>query len=58
MSFIEYLCYCGGLLGLWFGTSAKDLFIWIIETRIWGKIWRKIISFISISKTSVIEIKD
>ena len=33
LSFTDYLVICGGLLGLWFGTNAKDLFIKIIESR-------------------------
>ena len=39
MSFTDYLCYCGGLMGLWFGTNAKDLIILIIESKFWLKLW-------------------
>ena len=27
MSFTDYLVNCGGLIGLWFGTNAKDFII-------------------------------
>ena len=33
LSFTDYLVICGGLLGLWFGTNANDLFIKLIESR-------------------------
>ncbi len=33
MSFTDYLCYCGGLLGLWFGTSAKDFIYFILNVQ-------------------------
>ena len=42
MSFTDYVIYCGGLMGLWFGKSVKDIFVWIIESRIWHLIWMKI----------------
>ena len=29
----SYLVYCGGLMGLWFGQSLKDLFVMITESR-------------------------
>ena len=35
MSFTDYLVYCGGLVGLWFGTSAKDVLIYITDNTIW-----------------------
>jgi len=38
LSFQDYLCYCGGLFGLWFGTNAKDFIISIIKRRVWIKI--------------------
>ena len=31
MTFTDYLVYCGGLIGLWFGTSAKDLLISLLN---------------------------
>ena len=42
MSFTDYLVQCGGLIGLWFGTNANDLFIWLIEWSLWTKIWNKV----------------
>ena len=34
MTFTDYLITCGGLLGLWFGTNAKDLIVFLIENNI------------------------
>jgi len=34
LSFTDYLCYCGGLFSLWFGSNAKDLIIWLIKSQI------------------------
>ena len=42
MTFTDYLCYCGGLMGLWFGTNAKDLIFLIIESMFWLKLWHKL----------------
>ena len=39
LSFTDYLVNCGGLLGLWFGTNANDLFIKLIELKIISKLW-------------------
>ena len=55
MLFTDYLIYCGGLMSIWFGTSAKDLFILIIESRIWRLIWDKV--NICRFQTSVVEIQ-
>jgi hypothetical protein len=35
MSFTEYLCYCGGLLGLWFGSNAYQVMSYVIDSRNW-----------------------
>ena len=35
MSFTDYVVYCGGLLGLWFGQSLKDIILLSID---WFKI--------------------
>ena len=45
LSFIEYMCYCGGLIGLWFGTSAKDIVFVLIRFRFWIKIRLNSIKF-------------
>ena len=42
MSFTDYLVNCGGLIGLWFGTNANDLIIWLIEWSLWTNIWNKV----------------
>ena len=45
MSFIDYLVFCGGLVGLWFGTSAQDVIHFLICHRIWSYIWHKLIEY-------------
>ena len=35
MTFTQYLVYCGGLMGLWFGKSLKDLFLLLIDKSFW-----------------------
>ena len=42
MSFIEYLVHCGGLVGLWFGTSAQDVIRLFLKLRIWSYFWGKL----------------
>ena len=39
LSFIEYMVYLGGLVGLWFGTSAKDIIIILFEKTFWLNLW-------------------
>ena len=48
MSFTDYLSSIGGLIGLWFGLSAKDIIDWFIQTKPWnvfviklGHLWQK-----------------
>ena len=36
MSFTDYLSSFGGLIGLWFGLSAKDIIDWFIQTKPWN----------------------
>ena len=33
MTFTQFVVNCGGLMGLWFGKSAKDLIVWFIELK-------------------------
>ena len=35
LTFTDYLVYCGGLMGLWFGQSAKDLISTLIDITFW-----------------------
>ena len=42
MTFTQYLVYCGGLMGLWFGQSLKDLFLLLIDKSFWRSIIYKI----------------
>ena len=39
LSFIEYMVYLGGLVGLWFGTSAKDVVIILFDKTFWLNLW-------------------
>ena len=55
MSFTDYLVNCGGLIGLWFGTNAKDFIIWLIETQLWINIWHKFKEYFGL-RTAVVEI--
>ena len=40
MSLSDYLVNCGGLMGLWFGTSAKDIITFIINSEIFNQLTR------------------
>ena len=40
MSLSDYLVNCGGLMGLWFGTSAKDIIAFIINSEVFKKLTR------------------
>ena len=42
MSFADYLCICGGLMGLWFGSNANDMIRMVIESKFWIKLWYKL----------------
>jgi hypothetical protein len=35
MLFVEYLCYYGGLLGLWFGSKAFQIISYVMDSRNW-----------------------
>jgi hypothetical protein len=35
MTFTGYLCYCGGLFGLWFGTNVNQVFTYLMNSRNW-----------------------
>ena len=50
MTFTQYLVFCGGLMGLLFGQSVKDLFLLIIEMEFWKIIFNKIIKILSYIK--------
>ena len=40
MSLSDYLVNCGGLMGLWFVTSAKDIIAFIINSEVFKKLTR------------------
>ena len=42
LTFTEYLVYCGGLMGLSFGQSAKDLIDTVIDITFWRLLWHSI----------------
>ena len=50
LTFTQYLVYCGGLMGLWFGQSLKDLFSLIIDKSFWRSIFLKIFILYEIVK--------
>jgi hypothetical protein len=35
MTFTDYICYCGGLFGLWFGINANQVLIFIVNSENW-----------------------
>ena len=39
LSFIDYMCYCGGLVGLLFGASAVDILYKLLNKTIWINIF-------------------
>ena len=39
LSFIDYMCYCGGLVGLLFGASAVDILYKLFNKTIWINIF-------------------
>ena len=43
MTFTQYLVFCGGLMGLWFGQSFKDLFSLLIDKSFWYKYYHQIL---------------
>ena len=43
LTFTGYLVYCGGLVGLWFGTSAQDVLVYFKGLEIWKVIRYKFI---------------
>ena len=40
MSFIDYICNCGGYVGLLFGASAVDILFLLFSKSLWLNIWR------------------
>jgi hypothetical protein len=62
ITFTDYLCYCGGLFGLWFGSNANSVLSFALNPRNWvslkdklfnlcaillSKIWKTIILFLN-----------
>ena len=45
ITFTEYLVYCGGLMGLWFGLNANDLIAWTLNARNWIHISHQFYSY-------------
>jgi hypothetical protein len=44
MTFTEYLCYCGGLFGLWFGSNANLVVTHALNPRNWISLKDKFMS--------------
>ena len=42
MTFSTFLVNCGGLMGLWFGQSLKDVFSLLIDKTFWRSVYHKI----------------
>ena len=54
LSFIEYMVYLGGLVGLWFGTSAKDVIFILFDTTFWLNLWNIFLSKYHSNRDSII----
>ena len=50
LTFTQYLVFCGGLMGLWFGQSLKDMFSLLIDKHFWHSIHRKITMILILTK--------
>jgi hypothetical protein len=35
MTFTDYLCYCGGLFGIWFGSNANQVLTYVVNYSNW-----------------------
>ena len=44
--YTEYMCYCGGLIGLWFGCCVMDVLL-LAESRFWIQISNKFNLFLN-----------
>jgi hypothetical protein len=53
MSFTEYLCYCEGLLGLWFGSNAYQVISYVMDSRNWILLKYKLQTFGRILKVMI-----
>ena len=54
LSSIDYIVYCGGLVGLWFGTSAKDVIIIVFDKTFWFNLWHIILIKYNSNRNSII----
>jgi hypothetical protein len=48
MTFTDYLCYCGGLFGLWFGSNADSVLNYALNTRNWISLKNKLFNLCAI----------
>ena len=54
MTFTQYLVYCGGLMGLWFGQSVKDLFTILFDISFWRSLENRFFTMYHIMKIKII----
>ena len=45
LTFTQFVVNCGGLMGLWFGKSVKDLIVWFMEVKASNRINHIIVFF-------------
>jgi hypothetical protein len=48
MTFTDYLCYCGGLFGLWFGSNANSVLNYASNPRNWISLKDKLFNLCAI----------
>jgi hypothetical protein len=48
MTFTDYLCYCGGLFGLWFGSNANSVLSYALNPRNWISLKDKLFNLCAI----------
>ncbi len=56
ITFTDYLCYCGGLLGLWFGSNANSVITYALNLRNWISLKNKSLYIIWITKDKFMSI--
>ena len=55
LSLMDYMCYAGGLFGLWFGANGKDFIIRVIDSRVWVWLHRKYIKYLTHNRVQVFD---
>ena len=54
ITFTQYLVFCGGLMGLWFGQSLKDMFSLLIDKHFWHSIYHKLTIILNLTLECIV----